>query len=109
MDTMSKDSGLGYVPPTSAEVRDMLERMQLSNEDAGKPVAISGRQMRRYTSEGSEKSSMPFAILYTLVHRLYGCALTPENWRNELVIQPKDAGGLKGLTLVSSDESGKNT
>ncbi|OQX14066.1 MAG: hypothetical protein BWK73_10430 [Thiothrix lacustris] len=92
-----QDSGAEYVPPTSAEVRAILHKMGLTGEMAGELVACSSRQIRRYTAEGRDKSSMPYAILYTLAHKHSGCALTPKNWRNELVIQPKDAADLIGV------------
>lgn len=93
---MSTTKETGYVAPTGDEVRDLLSRMGLTGSAAGELVGHKdkGRQTRRYTGGGTK---MPFAILYTLLSRHSDCKVTPENWREEVFIQPKEADKLKGL------------
>lgn len=70
-----------YNPPTPEEVRDLLKRLGLTGAEAGALVDVKGRQIRRYTGGDAV---MPYAVLYTLLHKTQQASISPDHWRSEL-------------------------
>lgn len=70
-----------YSPPTPEEVRDLLKRLALTGAEAGALVDVKGRQIRRYTGGDAV---MPYAVLYTLLHKTKQASISPDHWRSEL-------------------------
>jgi hypothetical protein len=78
---MNENEPSDYAPPTPDEVRDLLKRLGLTGAEAGALVDVKGRQIRRYTGGDAV---MPYAVLYTLLHKATQASISPKNWRAEL-------------------------
>ena len=57
-----------YAPPTVEEIRDFLDRNELSQGDAAKLVHLNPRSFRRYVAT-TNPVAIPYAVWFTLTTR----------------------------------------
>ena len=72
-----------YKPPTTAEMRTLLDAYGLTYKAAAALLCCSERSVGHYLG-GSQGTRCPYPVLFTLTARCTTVQLLPDAWRHQL-------------------------
>lgn len=97
-----------YIPPTPAELRELLKKYDLTVAEAAKVVAVNPRQFRRYISETEKQATtIPerlWLILKSSVQEESALAENPESSGFDLVHTGIDSKTVQNEILIQADK-----
>ncbi len=71
-----------YIPPSSNELRELLQMIKLSRGQAGKLADVTGNRIGKWCSPNG--GAIPYSVLFTVLARGCGLQVSPALWRDEL-------------------------